>query len=92
VFAAMRDKDIDGILRALVPVISAFVMTRASNPRSADPAALAELARRMASRPVVEIAERPSDALARAWTRSPRIVVAGSIFLLGDIIGAMQTS
>ena len=31
------------------------------------------------------IADSPLDALARAWRSSPRIVVAGSIFLLGDV-------
>ena len=37
VFAAMRDKDAGAMLRALVPCVSRVVMTRASNPRSADP-------------------------------------------------------
>jgi folylpolyglutamate synthase/dihydropteroate synthase len=34
----------------------------------------------IAVEPIVE------DALAAAWRQSPRIVVAGSIFLLGDVI------
>jgi dihydrofolate synthase/folylpolyglutamate synthase len=92
VFAAMRDKDAAGILRALAPVVSAFVMTRASNPRSAEPAALATLAKRVAPHHAVELADRPLDALEIAWNRSSRIVVAGSIFLLGDVIEAMRAS
>jgi dihydrofolate synthase/folylpolyglutamate synthase len=86
VFAAMRDKDIDGMFRILLPAIGAAVMTRASNPRSADPAVLADSARTIA--PALPIAIEPSsaDALAAAWRLSPRIVVAGSIFLLGDVM------
>ena len=86
VFAAMRDKDIDGMFRILLPAIGAAVMTRASNPRSADPGMLADSARTIA--PALPIAIEPSstDALAAVWRMSPRIVVAGSIFLLGDVM------
>ena len=44
VFAAMKDKDASGILRALSSSISVLVLTRASHPRAADPEALADLA------------------------------------------------
>ena len=37
VFAGMRDKDVEGMLRALLPVVGPLVVTRASNRRSADP-------------------------------------------------------
>jgi dihydrofolate synthase / folylpolyglutamate synthase len=85
VFAAMRDKDADGMLRALLPAVGRVVFTSASNVRSADPRALAALARTI--RPEIEstIAPTPASALVDAWHGSPRIVVAGSIFLLGDV-------
>jgi dihydrofolate synthase/folylpolyglutamate synthase len=86
VFAAMRDKDVRGMLRALVPAVGSLVLTRASNPRSADPAALAAVAREVA--PALPITIEPSRmaALNTAWQQSRRIVVAGSIFLLGDVL------
>ena len=87
VFSAMRDKDTTLMLGALLPASSALIVTRASNPRAIDPAALAALARRIAPAVPVEVAEAPRDALAAAWRRGPRIVVAGSIFLLGDVLG-----
>jgi dihydrofolate synthase/folylpolyglutamate synthase len=86
VFSAMRDKDVDAVLRALLPVVSAIVVTQASNPRAAEPSALAERARAIAPAVRVVIASSPHDAVAAAWTLSPRIVVAGSIFLLGDVM------
>jgi len=86
VFAAMRDKDAGAMLRALLPAVSRVVFTRASNPRSADPAALAAQARAIA--PSLPVSAEPDvhEALAEAWRAAPRIGVAGSIFLLGDVI------
>jgi dihydrofolate synthase/folylpolyglutamate synthase len=86
VFAAMRDKDLAGMFLALLPAVSRLIATRASNPRSAEPEALAERARAVAPGLPVSIEPRISDALAEAWRYSPRIVVAGSIFLLGDVL------
>ncbi len=45
VFAAMRDKAVDDMLRELATAVSAFVFTRASNPRSADADAPGAIAR-----------------------------------------------
>ena len=92
VFAAMRDKNITGILAALAPAIGSLVATRASNPRSADPAAIAEQARDVAPSLAVTIEPSPADALAAAWRESPSIVVAGSIFLLGDVMRQVGAS
>jgi dihydrofolate synthase/folylpolyglutamate synthase len=86
VLAAMRDKDISGIFAALLPAVGGLIVTRASNPRSADPELLAQQARAVA--PTLPIAVVPAidAALDAAWLASPRIVVAGSIFLLGDVM------
>jgi dihydrofolate synthase/folylpolyglutamate synthase len=86
VFGAMRDKDAAGMLAALAPVASVFVLTRASNARSADPSSLATAAEASAPGVRVVVEAAPRDALAAAWSVSPRIVVAGSIFLLGDVM------
>jgi len=86
VFAGMQDKDLEGMLRALLPVVGSLVVTRASNRRSADPEQLAELARRIAPETSVTVAASPAEALDIAWRSSARIVVAGSIFLLGDVL------
>ena len=82
----MRDKDVAGMFTALLPAVGGLVVTRASNARSAEPEALAAHARAIA--PGLPIAIEPivEEALAAAWRHSPRIVVAGSIFLLGDVI------
>jgi dihydrofolate synthase/folylpolyglutamate synthase len=92
VFAAMRDKDTEGMLQALAPVVKAIVATRASNERSADPAMLAPVVKSMVPSMAVEVHESVATALSAAWAMSPRIVVAGSIFLLGDVMKALRGS
>ena len=86
VFAAMRDKDVRGILAALVRQVSALVFTRASNPRSADPHDLVAVARTLAPTLPIVVEDSVTAALAHAWKLSPDIVAAGSIFLLGDVL------
>jgi dihydrofolate synthase/folylpolyglutamate synthase len=92
VFAAMRDKAIADMFTALLPHVSRLVVTRASNPRSADPEMLADIARATAPGLPIAIEPRVEEALASAWRESPRIVVAGSIFLLGDVLKSIGGS
>lgn len=92
VFTAMRDKDVRDMLIALAPHVHAWVMTRAATPRCADPADLAATARAVGvTRPVL-IEPDVSRALTSAWALTPSIVVAGSIFLLGDAMKELGLS
>jgi dihydrofolate synthase/folylpolyglutamate synthase len=90
VFGVMRDKDARAMLEALAGAVSSLVMTRARADRSAEPHALAALAGDVAPGVPVAIEPLPRDALARAWRLSPRIAVAGSIFLLGEVFEALS--
>jgi len=74
------------MLRVLLPAVGHVIVTRAASSRSADPAALAAVARELAPGLVVDVAPSAVEALAAAWTVSSRVVAAGSIFLLGDIM------
>jgi dihydrofolate synthase / folylpolyglutamate synthase len=91
VFAAMRDKDASGMFAALLPAVGQLVLTRATSPRSADPSDLEAQARVIRDLPVT-IAVSAAEALDIAWRLSSRIVVAGSIFLLGDVIKELERS
>ena len=85
VIGVMRDKDVDGILAALLPVTSAVVATEAVTPR-AMPAA--DLARHVA---VLDPARRlhierdAAKAVALALAEGATVCVAGSIFLAGAV-------
>jgi dihydrofolate synthase/folylpolyglutamate synthase len=85
VFGAVEDKDIPGMLCELVPIASAVICTTAATPRAMAAATLADMARQQSSRVRVEVAAAPAQALARAAAIGPRIVVAGSIFLIGPL-------
>jgi dihydrofolate synthase/folylpolyglutamate synthase len=86
VFTAMRDKDVSAMLRTLLPEVQAVVLTRSSNLRSADPDDLAGVARELDATIALQVEPSLTNALAAAWRLSPRIAVAGSIFLLGDVM------
>ena len=85
VIGVMRDKDVEGIVGALLPVVSSVVATAADTAR-AIPAH--ELAARIASTgPSVPVrAEpRPPDAVEQALSSGGTVCVAGSIFVIGAV-------
>jgi dihydrofolate synthase / folylpolyglutamate synthase len=86
VFGVMRDKDVTGMLSALLPAVRELIVTRASNPRSAEPDSVAQIARVIAPHVPIVVEPSPRSALETAWRMAPRVVVAGSIFLLGDVL------
>jgi dihydrofolate synthase/folylpolyglutamate synthase len=90
VFGAMRDKDAAEMLRILLPVASVLVATEPANARARPAAELADLARSIASGSRIEVEPDPMAALERAWSHRPIICAAGSIFLVGDLLEALQ--
>jgi dihydrofolate synthase / folylpolyglutamate synthase len=85
VFAAMRDKDVKGMLTPLVPFATEFVATTVSSARALDAESLAGEMMRVA--PDVKVHSQPSAdlAVARALRDGNTAVVAGSIFLIGPL-------
>jgi dihydrofolate synthase/folylpolyglutamate synthase len=92
VFGAMRDKDAALMLKTLLPVASSMTMTEPHNARARSADELATLARSFSPRCPIDTAIDPRDALDRAWTRCPLVCVAGSIFLIGDILSSLGPS
>jgi dihydrofolate synthase/folylpolyglutamate synthase len=85
VVGAMRDKQVAGILAELAPVASGFIGTTAGSPRAATPESIVETARRVAPAINAEAVSSPMEALERASTRGSPVVVAGSLYLVGEI-------
>lgn len=92
VFAAMRDKDIRSMLVRLLPVCGRLVATRASNPRCEDPETVAALAAGIDDAVPVTAEADIDRALETAWRSSPLVVIAGSTFLLGDVMNRLGWS
>ncbi len=81
---ALADKDVDGVLAALLPKVARAVCTRPDSPRALAAEALAARVRALApSLPVVAI-DALHDALAEARRTGP-VIGCGSIFLVGAL-------
>ncbi len=90
VFAAMRDKAIQGIAEVLFPIAQQVVVTHVNNPRAATTGELMQAASRTGAMLYSE--EIVSAALARAQQLSKPdgvIVVTGSIYLVGEVMGVL---
>ncbi|MGE0872813.1 MAG: folylpolyglutamate synthase/dihydrofolate synthase family protein [Kofleriaceae bacterium] len=83
IIAVSADKSAGGIAEALAPVMAAIVATRYQQERAMAPALLADAFRAVAQVPV-EVAPDLSQALAVARRFGRPIVVAGSLFLVGE--------
>ena len=89
VFGAMHDKKVVGMLGYLLPVVSSIVCTSPPTPRAEPAERLAEVAAELSGRPV-HVEPDPARALALARTLSSRVVIAGSIFLIGPLRGILR--
>lgn len=87
VTSIVRGKDVAGILTSLAPAFDHIVATQSHNPRALPVAELAALVARHAHAGGVEIIAEPWVALerARASAEGGYVVVAGSIFLVGEL-------
>ncbi len=88
VFAAMRDKDIRGILGSLLPVVASIVVTSAPSSRASAPEELARAVQALDAMRPVAIEPDPVRAVEHAWTQGRIVCVAGSIFLAGAVRSA----
>ena len=85
VFGVMRDKDAGEMIEAVAPHVATFVVTQASTPRARAAGELAEVVERLTGAPTI-VVPGAAAALDRALDGASRIVVCGSIFLLGDLV------
>ena len=92
VFGAMRDKDVALMLKNLLPAVSTMVMTEPATPRAHSAAELAVIARKVAPKARIEVEPDPRRALERAWRQCPVACAAGSIFLIGNLLGSLGPS
>ncbi len=88
VLGVSKDKDVDGVLREILPFASAVVFTKAPHPRAADPEDLLARARVLAPELAAWTTPDPRAALriARAsCDEEGLLVVTGSFFLAGEV-------
>lgn len=90
-FAAMRDKDVDGILGPLASRAEAVVCTRPGLPRAAEPDELATAAARwnrcVSAAPDAPLGLEQARARALRSGKDGYVLVAGSLYLVGEVLG-----
>lgn len=86
IFGASEDKDIEGMLRELLPKAQMVIATRSFHPRAIEPEALVELVHRLGypARVVVPIEEALAYAMSRVDENS-LVLATGSLFIAAAI-------
>ncbi|MEI6843667.1 MAG: folylpolyglutamate synthase/dihydrofolate synthase family protein [Actinomycetes bacterium] len=92
IFAAFADKDVEGILRELEPIINTLILTQSTSPRAMAVPELLLLAESIFGADRVQSAENISDAIAVAIADARRpsheesigIVITGSVVTVGE--------
>jgi dihydrofolate synthase/folylpolyglutamate synthase len=90
VFGAMRDKAISEMTEILFPLAERVIATRPENPRSASPEEIQQAAARTGVE--VEAVDDVQRAVERARSLAKPgtvVVVTGSIYLVGEVMGRM---
>ncbi|PDP84579.1 dihydrofolate synthase [Glycomyces fuscus] len=98
VVAVMADKDVEGILEPLEPLLDEIVVTRNSSPRSLDPERLSNVAQHIFGEDRVHVEPRLDDAIDRAVGLAEEggefggtgVLVTGSVVTAGDAVHLLR--
>ena len=85
VFAAMRDKDVDGTIRALEGSITGVVCTSLRSPRALRADMLARVVATSCPDVPRVVVNSPRAALETAWQENDVVCAAGSMYLIGEL-------
>ncbi|MEM7331192.1 MAG: folylpolyglutamate synthase/dihydrofolate synthase family protein [Chloroflexota bacterium] len=91
VLGAPADKDVEGMLKVLLPITDQAIFTTASHPRSITPTQLVEMSQRLGfdGTPIDEIDTAVAHAIERA-DNDDLICVTGSIIVVGDLLNRWE--
>ena len=84
VFGITQDKDIDVVLQILAPLFDKIYLTRFQSARASEPLQIQVFC------PQGEIELDPRRALAKALARKATTVVAGSFYLVGEVLPGLE--
>ena len=91
VLAAMRDKDVPGIVRALRPSATRVICTSVSTPRALSVAELSAIVTTHCPDLPQHVADTPAVAVGVGWQSSDVVCASGSVHLVGELIRSMST-
>jgi dihydrofolate synthase/folylpolyglutamate synthase len=89
IFGASADKDIAGVLEALLPISSYVIVTRSDHPRALAPVKLADIVADLGGGAEISVGvEKALQHGLAAASPHDGVLVTGSIFLVADAIEA----
>lgn len=91
VLAAMHDKDVPEMLRALRPSMTRAICTSLSTPRALSAPELAAIVATCCPDLPHKIVDTPGAAVRFGWQGSDVVCSAGSVYLVGELISCMST-
>jgi dihydrofolate synthase/folylpolyglutamate synthase len=89
VIGVMRDKDVGAVCATLAPIAARFIPVTVGNPRSCTARELGALIRRQNPEVACEEKESLPAALHSAEQYAERILICGSLFLVGEALFAL---
>jgi len=87
VLGVLKDKDIKTMVSTIVPISDVVIVTRAGNPRAADPQVLKETIEEFDSKKTIVVEDtvaRAVDHAKRIGKQKDMICVSGSLFTVGE--------
>ena len=84
---AVRDKELEPMLEALLPHVARVVATRTPYPRFRDPQ---EIVSAINGRCEALACENPLEALQKAWSWGDPVLACGSLYLLGELVTRLR--
>ena len=88
--AVLRDKDLAGIVEALAPIASSFILPKARSERAVPPGEVAILIERVTTCLPITTAESVRDAIDQAVSNSGRVLITGSLHFAGEALATLQ--
>ncbi|MBI5685897.1 MAG: bifunctional folylpolyglutamate synthase/dihydrofolate synthase [Verrucomicrobia bacterium] len=90
ILGILRDKDCEGVCRVLAPRATEVLTVRVPSERTASPAELTEICRRVAPGVRVHNANTVAAALEECNDHDGVVLVTGSLFLVGETLALVQ--
>jgi len=91
VFGAASSKDVRAMLRALQPIAARWHFTDFESPRSAPPEQVREVHASLYGQAVETfVHDKPAAALAAAKKSKERVLIAGSLYLAGEVLAHVR--
>jgi dihydrofolate synthase / folylpolyglutamate synthase len=89
ILAVLRDKDVSGIWRALMPVAHRAILPHARSERALPPGELATIERQVSPEIPISIAASLNDALEQARRHHGPILITGSLHFAGEALATL---